>query len=189
MNPVDICNMSLTMLNIPNIISFDDASNQAKSCRKFYPELRDRILRDHTWSFATASFQLPKLAEESCDANFQFACALPNDCIRVISLDREDAPYRRIGQKICVNALPASVIYIRRVEDCNLFDPLFTEALEYLIAAQLAMANTRDAQLSNLYRQSYLECLQAARSVDSQENVHVYQRKRYSSFIAARMRG
>lgn len=169
MNSVMICNLALMMVGIPAITSMDDDNNNAKLCQKFYPVLRDRVLRDHTWSFATAAYDLQELQEESPDINFPIVCALPGDVIRVMGL-QSDSPYRRIGHKILVQAMPDKVLYIRRVEDPNLFDETFIEALQYMIASELGMANTRDAQLINLYRQKYEQSLATARSIDSQEN-------------------
>ena len=186
MTHIDICNQALSMLGIPKITSYDDTSNQAKLCKQFFPVLRDRLLRDHTWSFATAAAKLQKLDEESFDPELPYVCGLPTDCLRVVSLDDEDAPFRRIGKKIHIDYHPAGLIYIRRMEDCNDFDEIFSEALQYLLAVEIGMAMTRDAQLINLYRQEYEKRLQSARTIDAQENSHTYQRHRHSGFLAAR---
>ena len=59
--------------------------------------------------------------------------------------------------------------------------------MQYLIASEIGMANTRDAQLINLYRQKYERSLATARSIDSQENRFAYQNDcKQSSFIEAR---
>jgi hypothetical protein len=186
MDSVTICNLALMMVGIPAITSFDDSNNNARLCKEFFPVLRDRVLRDHTWSFAVASCDLQQLDERCIDRDFQFVCALPGDAIRVINLD-DDSPYRRIGNRILVRKLPARVMYIKRVEDSNLFDETFVEALQYLIAAEIGMANTRDAQLINLFTQKYQLALATARSIDSQENRFAYQNNpQRSSWLAAR---
>ena len=186
MDSVMICNLALMMVGIPVITSFEENNNNAKLCKSYFPVLRDRVLRDHTWSFATAAYDLQQLNEKSIDAHFEFVCALPGDVIRVIGLE-DDSPYRRIGNKILVQSMPVRVLYIKRIEDPNLFDETFIEALQYLIASEIGMANTRDAQLINLYRQKYERSLATARSIDSQENRFAYQNDcKLSSFIEAR---
>lgn len=169
MDSVTICNLALMMVGIPPITSFDETNNNAKLCREFFPVLRDRVLRDHCWSFATQACELQMLNETCFDPNFHAVCALPGDLIRILGLS-DDRPYRRIGNRIFVTQLPARLVYIQRVEDPELFDETFTEALQYLIASEIGMANTRDANLIQLYRREYERRLSIARSIDSQEN-------------------
>lgn len=169
MDSVSICNLALGMLGIPAIMSMEEPNNNAKLCRRFFPVLRDRVLRDHCWSFATTGTALQRLSEASYDPEYEFVCLLPGDCIRVLRLMSGGA-YRRIGARLYVNESEPVAEYIRRVENPEEFDETFTEALQYLLAAEIGMANTRDAQLINLYRQEYARRLSIARSIDSQEN-------------------
>jgi len=185
MNTITICNMALAMLGIPNITSFDEGNNNAKLCKAFFPAIRDRVLRDHTWSFATKFYELQTLRDASPDPQFPYAAALPADLIRIVRL-ADGAAYRRAGKQIFVRNIPAKLIYIARIEDPELFDETFCEALQYAIAAEIGMANTRDAQLINLFRQEYATRLAIARSIDSAENQHVYQSARRSDWLAAR---
>lgn len=186
MDSIKICNLALMMVGIPPITSFEENNNNARLCKEFFPVLRDRVLRDHPWSFATTSYHLQKLHEESFDPALPFVCALPGDVIRILSLS-DASPYRRVGKKIFIQNFPASVIYVRRIEDPGLFDETFCEALQYLIASEIGMANTRDASLIHFYRQKYEKSLASARAVDSQENRFSLQnRPRRSSWIESR---
>ena len=189
MDTVSICNLALMMVGITPITSFHDENNNAKLCRTFFPVLRDRVLRDHTWSFARAGYDLQSLDEKSIDPDFPCVCAMPGDVIRVIEITG-NMPYLRVGSRILVKELPATLYYIRRVEDPALFDETFVEALQYLLAAEIGMSNTRDAQLINMYRQEYEKRLALARSIDSQENRHAMQnRNKRSSWIRSRADG
>lgn len=186
MNAVTICNMALMKVGIPPITSFDDENNNAKLCKTFFPVLRDRVLRDHAWSFAAAFHELQELDEPSPDPDLPKVCALPGDVIRVISLDG-GRPYRRMGVRILVPELPATLLYTRRVEDTELFDDTFVEALQLLLASEVGLSGTRDPQLVNLLRQEYERRLAVARAIDSQENRHASQlRPRRSHWIDAR---
>lgn len=189
MDSISICNLALMMVGIPAITSFQDENNNAKLCRTFFPVLRDRVLRDHTWSFATAGCELQCLDEKSIDPEYRHVCALPGDVIRVIEI-AGNRPYRRVENKVLVQELPATLLYTRRVEDPGLFDETFVEALQYLLAAEIGMSNTRDAQLINMYRREYEKRLALARSIDSQENRHAMQnRPQRSSWIRSRGNG
>ena len=189
MDKVTICNLALGMLGMPQIVSLEEKNTSGNLCRTFYPVLRDRVLRDHAWSFATASNELQLLAEKSIDPDFPYVCALPGDVIRVLDLVG-GAPYRKLGRRILVAALPATVVYTARIEDTSLYDETFCEALQYLLAAELAMSNTRDAQFASIYRQEYRDRLATARSIDSQENRAAMQNApRRSNWLGARVRG
>ena len=84
MDTITICNLALRAIGIKTIISFDDESNQAKDCKELFPILRDRVLRDHLWSFATIGFELSVLDEGSFDPEYLHVCALPTDFIRMV---------------------------------------------------------------------------------------------------------
>lgn len=189
MDSVTICNLALNMLGIPNITSFDEENNNAKLCKRFFPVLRDRALRDHTWSFAATAMVLPELNETPFDPHYQFAMQLPPDIIRINEIFPA-VPFRKVANKIFVNANPVTLVYTRRVADPELFDDTFVEALQYLIASEIGLANTRDGNLVAFYRQEYERKLADARSIDSQENVYTYQPGFFeSSFVSARRGG
>jgi hypothetical protein len=177
------------MLGIPQILNFDEDSSQAKLCKQFFPVLKGRVLRDHTWSFAVKAVQLQELAEKPFNPEFEKACILPGDLVRVNHLIPH-APYQIAGDRIFVNVFPATLVYTANIEDVSLSDVTFQEALQYALAAELALANTRDAAMANFFRGEYEKKLALARSIDSQENLHIYQsRTSKSSFLNARRRG
>lgn len=187
MNSITICNMALNMLGMPSITSFEETNNSAKLCKQYFPILRDRVLRDHHWSFAAAAVTLQAVADEvPFDPAYVYSCALPGDLIRITRVEPEQ-PFRKAGNRIYIDTLPATLIYTRRVDDPTLFDDTFCEALQYCLAAEIGMINTRDPQLINFYRSEYERKLAIARSIDSSENRFAYQPSpRRSNFIAAR---
>jgi len=186
MDSVTICNLALQMVGIPTITNMEETNNNARLCRLFYPVLRDRVLRDHPWSFAEAVSKLEVLAEGSPDPAYPYMCALPGDVIRVRRLT-SGRPFRMHAGKILVTEYPEEAVYTRREEDPNKFDVLFVEALQYSLAAELGMANTRNTNLIGMYRQEYERRLQQARSVDSQENRYSLQGTgKRSNWIRAR---
>ena len=83
-------------------------------------------------------------------------------------------------------ALPATLVYTARIEDASLFDQTFTAALQYALAVELAMCHSRDASLISMFRNEYQAQIALARSIDSAENYHSYQKEKRSNWIAAR---
>lgn len=186
MDSVTICNMALMAAGIPPITSFEETNDNAKLCKTFYPVLRDRVLRDHNWSFATSYFDIQRSAEKSPDPEYPIVCLLPGDLIRVLNL-LDNSPFRRIGNKLLVTQFPVTLVYIKKVEDPNLFDPAFTEALQNLISSEIVLSASRDIQQAQYFRNEYERKLAIARSIDSQENSHTNQiQQTGSTFIAAR---
>lgn len=189
MDSVTICNMALMAAGIPAITSFEDNNNNAKLCKNFYPVLRDRVLRDHLWSFALTYAKLQKADQEVPDPEYSAVCYLPGDVVRVVGL-LDESPYKRLGNRILVSSFPATLVYVRRVEDPNLFDASFIEALQNLISAEVCLSSSRDIQMAQYFKNEYQGKLAIARSIDSQENVYDHQPGEcLSSFMAARMGG
>lgn len=188
MNSIEIVNLSLSMIGIPTINSFEDKSKIARMCKDFYPMLRDRVLREYPWSFATAGATLAQIDETPFDDSFQYVFSLPSDLIGILRVNSES--FRKAGKKILANTNPCKILYTKRVEDPAEFDDLFIEALKYILAVEIGMAETRDAQLINYYRNEYEKRLAMAKAVDGQENIHTFQRgPRRSYWIESRFGG
>jgi hypothetical protein len=124
--------------------------------------------------------------ETSPEPDFPFVCAEPFDLIRILEVD-DGEEYIRVGNRVLTKRSGARIKYVRRVEDPEQFDELFTEALQYAIAAEIVITNTRDPQLANYYRSEYERRLAVARSIDSAENRHdMKPRPQRSHWIEAR---
>lgn len=186
MNTLEICNMALSMLGINLITSLNDENTQARQCANFFPQLRDRLLREHSWSFALRTHKLVAKNEEPID-DWAYVCALPVNFLSLVKTEH-DEPYLIVGNNILINEL-CSIIFVSRIEDSEEFDPLFTEALQYKLAGEIAMANTCDMQTVNYYQTRADELLAKAKAKDSQENEGFYQTERKrSTFLEARRR-
>ena len=184
MNTLEICNMSLSMLGISMITSLNDENTQARQCATFFPQLRDRLLREHSWSFALRTHKLVAKNEEPID-KWAYVCALPVNFLSLVQTENNER-YVIVGNSILVNNL-CSIIYVSRIEDSEAFDPLFTEVLQYKLAGEIAMANTCEMQTVNYYQTRAEELLAKAKAKDSQENEGFYQtERRISTFLAAR---
>jgi len=100
MNDVTICNLALGHLgDIANVKSINppDQSVQAQLCKRFYPAARNALLEMSSWGFATVRAKLAQIGNPTLaiaqgvdpaatQGTWQFAYALPNDVINVISV-------------------------------------------------------------------------------------------------------
>lgn len=163
---VDLCNLALSNIRAGSINSLDESSLQAQACDLKYPVVRDFLLRSHKWNFNHFIKPLAVLSEDVF--NWSYTYQYPTDCLGINRLipdveefTQTDAAYRprhiedlystdltrQIKHEIAVvsgtkvilaNEPNLRLDYRARVEDPNLFDPLFVMALQWYLAAELA---------------------------------------------------
>ena len=186
MNSVDICNQALVSLGMNPIVTLDSSDNSAVRCKNLFPVCRDRMLRDHVWSFAVKSATCQKAAETSARTDYPIVSVLPVDCIRVVRLTSGN-PYLLRGRKLLLTSAPDTLEYVSRVTNAEYFDPAFADALASLIACELALYGTRDGSVLQYHREQYMRKISAAKAIDSIENIHDHQRGgRVSAFLDSR---
>ena len=166
---VQIVNNALIKIGANAILTLTEDSEAARAANLIYEQVRDSCLRDHVWNFAVNRVEL---AQNSTAPAFEFAYQynLPSDCLRVLQMESMDMFYQIEGGKLLTNEGTAKILYLARVEDVNLFDSMFVEALSARIAAELAVtlaeSNTLYTNMMEIYRQK----LSDARSMDAQES-------------------
>lgn len=189
---VEICNLALIRIGHTTIASLTTgttASKAATLCALQFPICRDALLRAHPWNFAIAR---STLAQDATTPNHEFTYrhALPSDCLKVIRTSweangfvgvavygfpgqmgyaNETIPYRIEGRYLLTNESTVSIEYIARITDVAQFDDLFTDVLAQRIAAEIAMALTDNASLTQGLWKLYTEKLAEARTTDAQE--------------------
>jgi hypothetical protein len=146
---IQICNIALRRVQGEPITDLEtDESKSAVLCRTFYEPTRDAILADpdHPWSFATRR-QLLAAAVGTNLTSYLYAYQLPADpyCLRPIVLidsytlnfEQPGYPFKVENRILYTDMLGAGLKYIARVTDVLSFDPLFTDALCWRLAAEL----------------------------------------------------
>ena len=185
---VQICNYALRLIGAQTITALDQGTRNADLCSDLFPDTRDYVLRDHPWNCALVRQQLNQELTGPI-YQWQYAYNLPTDpyCLRVIgtSLDhyygrpeiprldewgRALYPYVIEGRQILTDSAEMSILYISRVEDPNLFDPLLKNAIEKALARELAFPITRSMEVVRAMNALYDEAIIKAKGVDAQEN-------------------
>jgi hypothetical protein len=186
---VQLCNMSLTRLGHPTITSLDQDTKGAALCKLHYPILRDAVLRAHPWNFAIKRAELASLASPGIAFEYTAKFALPDDCLKILrtSEDADGMPagvvygypglvgggagysYRVEGKYILTNGTTCKIEYVARITDVAQFDALFVDALSARLTAEIAMAMTDNAKMSEYAMQSYEAKIREARQIDAQE--------------------
>jgi hypothetical protein len=173
---VDICNQALLMLGSLPIISFDDESVEASTCKTLYPTAKKQVLRSFPWRCATKTERLARLSKTPENPDWQYMFAQPDDALRILRVVQVGDLGGEIawvveGQNVLTNHanIVAEVIW-------NLSEPQLDVHVEMALVARLAMdlsytltaSQNREASLYQLYN----EKLNEARITDRQEASH-----------------
>lgn len=200
MDPVDIANLALGWLGVKQIASFDDPSPAGRRVKSVFAGLRDSVLEDADWSFATERRELPR---DGTTPLFGYASRylMPSDVITVrkafpsvvtglidafaASLEPTDSDFMaweiesgtnsagQRGRYILADTIATS-LYVKaivRVEDHTLWSPTFTQALAARLAADLCVPLTEDKALAAQMWQLYKVKLDAATGNDAKQGM------------------
>jgi hypothetical protein len=166
---VQIVNNALVKLGANAILSLTEDSEAARAANLIYEQIRDAVLRDHVWNFAKKRIELAKDSDTPA-FEFSFQYTLPSDCLRVLQMEDLDMIYKIESGKLLTDESPAKILYVSRVEDVNLFDSMFVEALSARISAELAVTLAESNSLYQNMMEMYQRKILDARSMDAQES-------------------
>jgi hypothetical protein len=156
-------------------MSIDDASQQARFCKLFYEPTRDEVLRSHTWNFAKQRQTLTKLSAAPA-FGWSNAFQLPADFIREVRVNewesyQADDNWVIEGNQLLTDQDTIELLYIYRVVDSTLFDPLFVKAFSVLLASELVTTLTGSREQGQAFLTEYQQILAPlAKRIDGMEN-------------------
>lgn len=164
---VEICNLGLGHIGEKPISSINppDPNERARACQRVYPTAKNATLRGKDWNFARVIEYLLPLADVSVPG-WEYAYAYPTkcECVRRVFTDSESPDPKgvdyqvllipSINRKVIVcNFDQALVRYTYQVEDAELWDSDFCEAVSYKLASLLVPSlKGNDDQLLNLMK-------------------------------------
>lgn len=175
---VAICNLALDLLGADTISQIGENSKAGKLCQRNYEPLRDAVLRAYPWNSVTRRATLAKL-DAAPAWGFANQYQLPEGpnperwlAMAYVEgeLEGTASRYKIEGRKLLSDDGPSlNILYIARITDPTLYDPLLVQAMAARIAWQLAFPITGErsvaADMANMYRALLLE----ARRRDAQE--------------------
>lgn len=185
-SPVEIANRALQKLGAKRISAFTEGSTNARAVLTCYDVLRQAELRKHRWSFSIQRFSLAADATAPLFGR-QNRFLLPVGCLRLIDPDPDwnyagvtggnivgnntQAPDSFVDFAIeggyiltDINA-PLNIRAVMNIEDVNLMDPLFREALAAKMAQEMCeeitQSNTKKADAKQDYKDAVNEAKRA----------------------------
>jgi len=176
---VDIANRALSHTGTDqSIVSLDEKSKEARICARWYEASRDQLLRAFPWNFAQRRVTLASIANPPTDWAFQYR--YPTNCLVLHDVYAEgdwhpgrqghgrDLPAWQVastgdGGRVILTVIEnAQATYTARVEDPNLLPPDFAQALEFTLAANIAMPMANDVNLADFLATRARAAMEAA---------------------------
>ena len=193
---VSICNQALLWLGQNTITSLDESSTAAEWMTNNYPFLRDAVLEERMWTFATA-----RAVSTTADLDpfgVQYLHAIPLGWLsvyrvycNVTSSDpsnwQKSEGWRREGSNILTNEPTVYLWGMDRTVDTGKFTQLFAQALAARIAADAAIPFTENRGLQSDMWNLYSVKLADAATRDGQQGSN--ERIQSNSLIDARYSG
>ena len=167
----EIANAALVEIGAATITNLDaDTTTHGDIVRRWYKHTRDSMLRQYTWNFALERQALSQDASGP-DFEFTYSYSLPVNpyCLRALEMYNSTAEWKVEGRKLLTDDASVNLKYIKRVTNTVDFDDLFTDALIFRIAANIAMPIKRDKPLADRLFDVAETKTQTARTHDSQE--------------------
>ncbi|KKL87046.1 hypothetical protein LCGC14_1938630 [marine sediment metagenome] len=169
LSEIDIINRALAKIGDQRITSRGDNNNRARLMDSLYDGIRDELLRECPWNFAT---KRTTLAADPTTPVYQWgtAFAIPADLLYMVSTENSSA-YRLEGNQILSNQENSlKITYIRRVTDPTEFDTGFAELLAAKLAYEGASNIAADLALQDRLFREYNLTLIRSKKTDGQED-------------------
>lgn len=164
----DLCNLALARIGGAQIQSLDDDTEEARKCKLLMPSVLARVLRSGKWNCALAQAVLARV-DNAPLFEFAYRYRLPSDCLRVVSVNSGEYPWRRFQNDILTDCTEAKVEYVRNAPVAQL-DELCAESVIILLASRLAISVKGDVSLAKLLMDEFLgDTMDNARFVDATE--------------------
>lgn len=181
LDDIEICNQAIGLCGSTEWIqTLGTAGNVASlRCDRFFEPAVQRVLRKHNWGCATNFVQLAQNTTGPT-AEFDYAYALPFDCVRIIDAysDSEGySPYdrwRKVGRNIHTNLDAIYLKYVQMPEDYRELDVLLSNAISYELAVMLAPSLVKDAEQFMILKQEAKRMLAEAKAIDTLESKDLY---------------
>lgn len=141
---VSICSDALILLGAKPISSFNDGTDEANSCDRLYPDVRDTTLSMYPWSFAYKKVKLARLVTTPT-SEWKYEYQMPGDRLgNPRALFETSALYARPvkeweiqGDKILTNYEEVYIDYPYQTPEFAM-PQYFVQLLKYMMAWHLA---------------------------------------------------
>lgn len=178
---VSICSNALLMLGDNAISSLaptdpTQATDAVTLCANLYPQVREWVLRKHSWNCAVKRVVLsPDVLTPVEQANvfdYTYRFSIPDDWLRTLQVGQKDqgVDYQMEGRKFLCDEAVFYLVYVFNNKVESTFDSLLVEVLTMYMKAALAYPITKSTSMRDSCLLELERVLKMARSVDGLDN-------------------
>ena len=163
-----------------DISDLTEATPEAEQVNLVFDDTRDALLRQHPWNFAK-KYASPATLSGTVPGNWTYMYTYPTDAVRVNGIIDPVETGTPIKFEVARNASDVKVVltdqedaeffYTARITDTVQFDPEFTMALSYALAARLAMPLTGERAIMGDMDTLARNIVNSAWETDSNEGI------------------
>jgi len=170
-----ICNLALGLIGVGRIADIAGTTAVERDCNAIFDHAREEVLGGYHWGFARKQALLAQLATgpviTSDYGGYDYAYALPADCIRPLSLSDATTQFSREGDEIHCNLSESVYLYYTAdITDTAKFTAKFVNALAHRLAGQLALMVKKDKKMSQETWDLYYALLPQLEADDSRSD-------------------
>jgi len=162
-----------------DISDLNEEGTEAEQMNLIFSDTRDELLRRVPWRFAK-KYTSPATLTATVPGGWTYAYQYPTDAVKVRgitnvlgydadALDFEVALLSDDTKVILTDEASAEFFYTARVTDTTKFDPEFTMAFSFLLAARSCMSLTGSVEITSKLDQEVLRVVSHAADTDSSE--------------------
>jgi hypothetical protein len=167
---ITIINGALRKLGVPRIGTRNEETEPARVANDTYDALRDAVLTDAPWDFATKRQELSANATAPL-FGFDNAFDLPSDpyCLKPLEIvNLNEYQWSVEGRQIITSHdAPLQLIYIARITDVGSYSPQFVEALQSRLAAEWAEPLIKQSSVQQVMINAYDAKVRAAKTIEA----------------------
>ena len=195
---INICNLALGRMGgsqIKSLNSLEEPSEEARACKRLYPQLLKDLLRQHPFGFACATQPLA-LVKMHDNMVLPYEYSYPAGALKVWQVGQPDSfachaarqanfrlAHGQAGTVIFCNNPQAYAYCSVYIEDPNRFDTLFVEALAWSLASELALSLRNQIEAASALSERAMFALEIAKGHDANEQ---YQTSPEPYFVTGR---
>lgn len=167
LSDVQICSAALSLLRCNPVSSLDDEGTQEGIIAKtHYAAERTLLLSRHRWNFAHRVVRLSHLSLKPEDIKYEYAYALPSDCLNVRTMS--DSHARIFGDCIYAFEHDLTLEYTEFVREEK--TPVwFDEVLKLRLAHVFSVPMTGKIELADYFKNAADEAFAEALRIDAQQ--------------------
>lgn len=163
---VDIANAALLKLGASPIMSLEDGTKEAATCKIRYQFVKEAVLRMHPWNSASKRMTLSPTSTAP-DFGYAYQFPLPTDYVRTIKSSAED--YCIEGKQVLSNDTSIDLKYVSGTALEGDLDPLLCDAIATRLAWDICYPITQSLSLKESLEQDLRKAVQKAKVADAQD--------------------